>query len=91
MLIIIKSSPTADDAKRGLQIAKDTNADVLLLQNAVYCLNRSMLDGISGSKYALEDDKRLRGISKSEEGVTLVGYDEAVDLMASADKVVGMF
>jgi sulfur relay protein TusB/DsrH len=91
MLVVIKSAPHTDEAKRGIKLAKDLAADVLLLQNAVYMAEKERLEGFCGSAYALEADLRLRGVSDVEKEIRTVGYDEAVDLMAGEDKVVGFF
>lgn len=91
MLVVIKSAPHSDEAKRGVKLAKDLAADILLLQNAVYLAEKERLEGFCGTAYALAADLGLRGVSDVEEEIKTVGYDEAVDLMAGEDKVLGLF
>lgn len=91
MLLIIRSAPDTTEARRAVKLARDTAADILLIQNAVCLAGKDRLEGFCGTVYALHDDIRLRGISDIEKGVKTVGYDEAVDLMAGEDKVIGIF
>jgi sulfur relay protein TusB/DsrH len=91
MLVIIRSAHDTAEAKRAVKLARDMAADILLLQDAVYLAGKERLDGFCGTAYALHEDLLLRGVSDLEKGIKTVGYDEAVDLMADEDKVVGMF
>jgi len=93
MLVIIKSAPDTTDAAVGLTLAKEGDADLVLLQNGVYFCQKGRLAGFPGAIYALDDDKRLRGLKDSEldERVKTVNYDNIMDLMTGGDKVVGMF
>ncbi|MBI4828342.1 MAG: hypothetical protein HY804_05975 [Nitrospinae bacterium] len=91
MLVIIKSAPESPEARRGLALARDLGADVALIQGGVYFLTQGGLEGVKGAIYALEPDILLRGAGAQRGGARMVGYDGLVDLMAGADKVLGMF
>jgi sulfur relay protein TusB/DsrH len=93
MLVIVKSAPDSTDGKRGVKLARDMAADVVLLQNGVYFAQRERLEGFCGTAYVLDDDVRLRGLKDDEieKNIRRLNYDGLVDLMADEDKVVGMF
>lgn len=90
MLVIIKSSPDAPEARQALDLAASMHAEVCLVQNAVgFCL-RDRLKGFSGTVYALGEDMTLRGLAASG-SVRSIDYEQMIDLMTGSDKVVGMF
>ena len=93
MIVIVKSAPDTMDGKRGVKLARDMAADVVLLQNGVYFAHCEGLEGFCGTAYALDDDLRLRGLRDQEIGkdIRRLDYGSLVDLMAKEDKVVGMF
>ncbi len=93
MIVMIKSAPDTTDGAIGLTLAKEGGADLVLLQNGVYFAQKELLGTFPGTVYALDDDKRLRGLKDSEmdQAVKSISYDALVDLMAEANKVVGMF
>lgn len=91
MLVIIKSSPDSQEAKRAVRLARDMTADIVLLQNGVYLAEKERLEGFCGTAFVLDEDMRLRGVENIGKGVKKVGYDELVDLMAENEKVIGMF
>jgi sulfur relay protein TusB/DsrH len=91
MLVVIKSAPDTREARRAVKLARDTAADILLIQNAVYLAGKERLEGFCGTAYVLDEDMRLRGVSDIEKAVKTVGYGQAVDLMAEEDKVIGVF
>jgi sulfur relay protein TusB/DsrH len=95
MIVIIKSAPDTPEGQRGVRIARDTSADIVLLQNAVYFLQGRRLEGMGFHRaaYVLEDDRRLRGLkpADADKNIRDIGYDGLVDLMADSDKVLGMF
>jgi sulfur relay protein TusB/DsrH len=68
-------------------------ADVVLLQNGVYFAQKERLEGFCGTAYVLDDDVRLRGLKNDEieKDIRRLDYGSLVDLMASEDKVAGMF
>jgi sulfur relay protein TusB/DsrH len=78
---------------RGVTLAKDGNADLVLLQNGVLFAQKKRLSDFPGTVYVLDDDKRLRGMKDSEidDQVKTIDYDRLTDLMMESDKVVGMF
>jgi len=94
MLVIIKSAPDTPEGKRGVKFARDMSADIVLLQNGVYFTQGQELKNteFTGTAYALEDDKRLRGLTTDDrKDIRDINYDKLVDLMAENDKVIGMF
>ncbi|MDI6744119.1 MAG: DsrH/TusB family sulfur metabolism protein [Thermodesulfovibrionales bacterium] len=93
MLVIVKSGPDTVDGKRGVKLARDMAADLFLMQNGVYFVQKERLEDFCGTAYVLEDDRRLRGIRDDElgKGVKRADYDSFVDLMTENDKVAGMF
>ncbi len=93
MLVMVKSSPDSTEGKRGLILARDMAADVVLLQNAVYAAQRGRLKGIRRAVYAVDEDLKLRGIHPDSIGsrIKQIGYDDLVDLMLSQDNVIGVF
>ena len=93
MLVIIKSSPDTADGIRGVTLAKDSGADLILLQNGVYFAQKDRLNDFSGAVYALDADMRLRGLKDAERGprVKTIDYDKLTDMMTGEKRVVGMF
>lgn len=93
MLVLIKSAPDTADGARGMTLAKESGADLVLLQNGVYFAREDLLAGIPGGVYVLDDDKKLRGLTDSEmdERVKLIDYDKLTDIMITAEKVAGVF
>lgn len=95
MLVIIRNAPDTPEGKRGVKIARDMSADIVLLQNGVYFLMEQALEdlGFVRTAYVLEDDRRLRGLRGTNEkkNIKAIDYAGLVDLMTETDKVVGMF
>jgi sulfur relay protein TusB/DsrH len=93
MFVIVKSGPDTTDGRRGMKLARDMAADVVLLQNGVYFAQKERLEGFCGTAYVLDDDVRLRGLKNDEieKDIRRLDYGSLVDLMASEDKVAGMF
>ncbi|MBI5140857.1 MAG: hypothetical protein HZA20_01530 [Nitrospirae bacterium] len=93
MLVLVKSAPDTTDGMRGMMLAREAAADVVLLQNGVYFADGNAIGEFSGRIYALEDDVKLRGIDSAMAGSRIQGidYDGLVDIMTENDKVVGMF
>jgi len=95
MLVIVRSAPDSVDGRRGVKIARDMAADVVLLQNGVYFMQQAHLEdlGFCGTAYVLSDDRKLRGLRaiESNSRAKEITYDGLVDLMAETNKVVGMF
>lgn len=87
MLFLISSAPDTKEFKTAYKLAKDMNADVCLLQSAVYA-SRSLNDS---SLHVMLDDLQLRGIREDEIKGKPIDYGELVDMMATPDKVVGIF
>ena len=96
MLVIIKSAPDTPEGKKGVRLACDMFADIVLLQNGVYFIKKDKLEdlGFVRSAYVLEDDRRLRGLTDDGEhkkNIKDINYDGLVDLIAEHEKVIGMF
>jgi sulfur relay protein TusB/DsrH len=93
MLVMIKSAPDTTDGAFGLTLAKESEADLVLLQNGVYFAQKERIGAFSGAVYILDDDKRLRGLKDSEmdDRVKLINYDKLTDIIMSGEKVTGMF
>ncbi len=95
MLVIIRSAPDTPEGKRGVKIARDMAANIVLVQNGVYFTQKERLEdlGFFKTAYLLEDDKRLRGLKDAGENrnITDITYDGLIDLLTGSDKVVGMF
>ena len=95
MLVIVKSAPDTVDGKRGVKIARDMAADLILLQNGVYFMQATHLDDLAfcGTAYVLSDDRKLRGLGPigADRRAKEVTYDGLVDLMTESDNVLGMF
>lgn len=87
MLFLISSSPDTKEFKTAYKLAKDMNADVCLLQSAVYA-SRSLNDS---KLHVMLDDLQMRGIREDEITGKPIDYGKLVDLMAGSDKVVGLF
>ena len=93
MLVIIKSAPDTTEGARGLTLAKDGGADLVLLQNGVYFAQKERLGAFTGVVYVLDDDMRLRGLKDSELDARAknIDYDKLTDIITGGDKVVGLF
>ncbi|HBG92573.1 MAG: hypothetical protein A3J81_01440 [Nitrospirae bacterium RIFOXYB2_FULL_43_5] len=93
MLVIVKSGPDTAEGKRGVKLARDMAADLVLIQNGAYFAQQERLGGYCGRAYVLADDIRLRGVKESEMemNIRIIDYANFVDLMSENDKVVGMF
>ncbi|GAB4534504.1 MAG: hypothetical protein Fur0020_01170 [Thermodesulfovibrionia bacterium] len=87
MLFLISSPPYTKEFKTSFNLAKEMNADVCLLQDAVYAC-REIDDK---DLYVILDDIRLRGIKEDEVKGRPIDYDGLIDLMVKSDKVVGIF
>ncbi|MBI4846954.1 MAG: hypothetical protein HY808_00045 [Nitrospirae bacterium] len=87
MLFLISSAPETKEFKTAFNLAKDINADICLLQNAVYASRNSN----DSSLYVLLDELKLRGINENEISGKPIDYGRLIDLMTETDKVVGFF
>jgi sulfur relay protein TusB/DsrH len=95
MLVIVRSAPDTVDGRRGVKMARDLAADLVLLQNGVYFMQQEHLEdlGFCGTAYVLSDDRKLRGLDPTESvrRAKEITYDGLVDLMTESNNVVGMF
>lgn len=90
MLIILKNGPDTTEGRRGIKLARDMAADVVLIQNAVYFAEKDRLEGFCGTAYALQEDLSLRGITETEKAIKIISYDELAELL-SKEKTAGAF
>ena len=93
MIVLIKSAPDTPEAKRGITLASNLAADLVLIQNAVTLARLVPGDDIRGAVYALDEDLRMRGLGPDDDigAVRRIDYDMLVDLITKADKVHGAF
>ena len=93
MIVLIKSAPDTADGMRGVALAQDGAADLVLLQNGVLFAQKGRLESFPGAIHVLDDDKKLRGLRDDElDGrAKIINYDSLTDLMVESEKVVGMF
>ncbi len=93
MIVMIKSAPDTPDGTRGLTLAKDGGADIVLLQNGVTFIHQDSLGPFSGTVYVLDDDRKLRGLKDppADPRMKTIDYDMLTDIITGDRKVVGMF
>ncbi len=93
MFVLIKSAPDTTDGALGLTLAKESGADLVLLQNGVYFARKERLGDFSRMVHVLDDDKKLRGLKDSEMDARAktIDYDKLTDIITGGEKVVGMF
>jgi sulfur relay protein TusB/DsrH len=93
MIVMIKSAPDTSEAKRGITLAGELSADLVLIQNAVNLARLVQIGGIRGTMYALDEDLRMRGLGPNSDigAIRRIDYDMLVDLITKADKVHGAF
>ncbi len=87
MLFLISSAPDTQEFKTAYKTAKDMDAKICLVQNAVYA-SRTF---DSSNLYVIRDELKLRGVNENEVSGKLIDYGELVDLMTDSKKVVGFF
>jgi sulfur relay protein TusB/DsrH len=90
---MIKSAPDTTDGGLGLNLARQSGADLVLMQNGVYFAQKERIGDFTGAVYVLGDDKRLRGLKDDEldKRVKVINYDQMTDFITGGKKVVGMF
>jgi len=93
MVVMIKSAPDTPEAKRGIALAGDLTADLVLIQNAVYLAPQGRIRGFRGAVYVLDEDLRMRGVGPEADigAVKRIDHDMLVDLLMKADQVHGAF
>jgi len=93
MLILIKSSPDTPEGKRGIRMATDLGAGMVLIQNGIYLAKGGALQDLNRPVYLLDEDTRLRGINPEGLGnnLKMINYDGLVNLMMEHEKVIGLF
>ncbi len=87
MLFLISSAPDTKKFKTAYRLAQTMDAEICLLQNAVYA-SRNLYDS---RFYILKDEMQLRGISEKEVSGKPIDYEQLIKLMESSEKVVGIF
>jgi sulfur relay protein TusB/DsrH len=93
MLVLIKSSPDTAEGRRGIKLATDLGADMVLLQNGIYLAKHEILKNFNKSIYFLDEDMRLRGINFDgiDINAKVIDYDGLIRLMIGHEKVIGLF
>jgi sulfur relay protein TusB/DsrH len=93
VFVIIKSPPGSEGAARGIRLAREEAADLLLIGDGVRLARKDMLEGFCGAAFAHSADLRLRGVGEAEleKGVRAVSCEEFVELLAGAEKIAGPF
>lgn len=93
MLVVIKSGPDTAEGAMALALAKESRADLVLLQDGVYFARAGAAGEPGGAVYLLEEDQKLRGLKAAEldARARAIGYDALTDLITRGDRVVGMF
>lgn len=93
MLLVIKSAPDTQEADRGISLAADLGADLVLIQNAVYLARSIRAKGFRGKMHVLDEDLRMRGLGPDADIGTArrINYDTLVDLITQAEPVHGAF
>jgi len=86
MLFLISSAPDTQEFRTSYKTAMEMKADICLLQNAVYAARNPDYD----KAYVLGDDMKLRGITIDEIKGNMINYNQLVDMMSAAGKVVGL-
>ncbi len=87
MLFLVSSAPDTKEFQTAWSIAMGMEADICLLQSAVYAARQKGVSDV----YVLDDDLMLRGIGRDEASGKIINYQQLIDLMTGADKVVGIF
>ena len=87
MLFLISSAPDTKKFKTAYRLAQTMDAEICLLQNAVYA-SRNLYDS---RFYILKDEMQLRGINEKEVSGKQIDYTQLIKLMESSEKVVGIF
>jgi sulfur relay protein TusB/DsrH len=96
LFTLLKSPFDSNELHTMELIAKDNDKGILLFQDAVYYATtkrfREELLSKKFSIYALQDELTARGFgAQSVEGIEIVDYDRAVDLiMEEYDRVVSL-
>ncbi len=93
MLVLVKSGPDTAEGNRGISMAREMTADLVLIQNGVYFAIAERLEGFPGTIYILDEDSKLRGLRDEalRKDASKLDYDGLVDAITEEDKVVGMF
>ena len=80
------------DDKNAMKQALSLDADLMLIQNGVYFLNRANGPDLGDKKvYALDTDISKRGLtSRLVDGVEIIDYEGMVDLLFSGVTVVNL-
>jgi sulfur relay protein TusB/DsrH len=93
MLLLLKNSADTTEGKRGLKLATNLEADLVLLQNGIYLAQNESLRNFNRSIYLLDEDMRLRGINPESVGIKakVIDYDGLINLMIDHEKVIGLF
>ena len=86
MLVMIKSGPDTAEGAIALALARESGADLALLQDGVHFARSGAVGELAGRVYVLEEDQRLRGLKAAQldARARAIGYDALTDLVAEA-------
>lgn len=90
VFVVIYGGPGTNGAREGLEFARDTMADLVLVADAVQLATEGRLGGFCGTAYAVRGDVDARGVTGLEKGMKLIEYGELQKILKS-DNVVGTF
>jgi len=93
MLVIIKSPPGSPGAQRGIDLAREEAADILLMEAAAALARKGALEGYCGTAFVLRDDLLRTGMREDEweQSVKALSGEELSELIGQQEKVQGPF
>jgi len=90
MLVIIKSRYGTREAERGVKLARDEAADIVLMGDGVSLAGKDRLDGFCGTAHVLKDDLEARDVGELEKGVRVISREE-LNVLITEEEVLGTF
>lgn len=93
MLVVIKSPPGSPGAERGIDLAREKAADILLVGEGAGLARKGALEGFCGTAFVLRNDLLSAGIieGEMEQSVKALSSEELSALLGREDKVEGPF
>lgn len=91
MIVLIKSSPETEAAHRGMKVARDLAADIVLIGPAAGLARLGALDGFCGTAHALAQDIAALGPVELERGVRIIDREELRALLEGEERFEGEF
>jgi hypothetical protein len=84
-IIVIKGGPGSEGARRGVELARDCVADILLREGGVLLAAPEAMEGFCGMVYAVREDMEARGVREVKRGVRVLAGAEADAMLARPD------